>query len=416
MTAAAALAGLVRAGLAGREGSTIGIAVSGGGDSTALLLLLDDWRREGGPELAAVTVDHGLRPEAAAEAEGVAGLCARLGVPHEILRWRWDGRGNLADAARRGRRRLIAAWAAERGIGAVALGHTADDQAETLLMRLARGSGVDGLAAMAAMRRAEGIAWLRPLLAARRADLRRFLAGRGTGWAEDPTNADPAYDRVRARAALAALEPLGLTVEGLCATADRMGLAREVLERAAAALARQAVTADRGDVLIAQDALAAAPEETRLRLMAGMLMWVSGDAYRPRLEALRGLMGALAAGRAGTLSGCHVGVARGRIRVSREAKAVAAAVARPGELWDGRWLLRGPFGPGMEVRALGEAGLAACPGWRAAGLPRRSLVASPAVWAGERLVAAPLAGAGGGGWTAELGAGRDDPINSLVTH
>ncbi|MCX7888736.1 MAG: tRNA lysidine(34) synthetase TilS [Rhodobacteraceae bacterium] len=412
---AAALARLVRDGLAGHADGTIGVAVSGGGDSTALLILLDDWRREGGPGLAAVTVDHGLRPEAAAEAAGVAQLCARLGVPHDILRWHWDGQGNLPDAARRGRRDLIAGWARERGIASVALAHTADDQAETVLMRLARGSGVDGLSAMAAARRAGGIVWLRPLLAARRAVLRRFLADRGAGWAEDPTNDDPAYDRVKARAMLEALAPLGVTVEGLCATAGWMRLAREVLEGAAADLARRAVRADRGDVLIARDDLLAAPAETRQRLMAGMLMWVAGLAYRPRHEALERLMRAVAAGRAATLAGCHVAVARGQVRLTREARAVEGLVAPPGIPWDGRWVLCGPFAAGMEVRALGAAGLAACPDWRASGLPRRSLLASPAVWQGARLVAAPLAGHGRG-WTAELGPGRDDPITSLVTH
>ena len=168
----ATLAALVRAAFGPEPPDKLGVAVSGGGDSTALLVLLDDWRRDGGPELAVATVDHGLRPEAAAEAAEVAALCGRLGVPHETLAWRWDGKGNLSDAARRGRLRLIAGWANGRGIGMVAQGHTADDQAETFLMRLARGSGVDGLAAMAARRTAEGVAWVRPLLQVRRGEFR----------------------------------------------------------------------------------------------------------------------------------------------------------------------------------------------------------------------------------------------------
>ena len=131
----------------------LGVAVSGGSESTALLIHLHDWAGPRGVALHAVTIDHGLRPEAAAEAAGVAALCARLAVPHDTLPWRWDGRGNLPDAARRGRQALISDWAAARGIADVALGHTADDQAETLLMRLGRGSGVDGLAAMRPLRR-----------------------------------------------------------------------------------------------------------------------------------------------------------------------------------------------------------------------------------------------------------------------
>ena len=107
----------------------LGVAVSGGGDSVALLHLLADWARESGTELRAVTVDHGLRPEAATEAADVARACAALGVGHDILRWSgWDGRGNLPDQARRARYRLMADWAQAHGIADVALGHTADDQ------------------------------------------------------------------------------------------------------------------------------------------------------------------------------------------------------------------------------------------------------------------------------------------------
>ena len=130
--------------------TALGVAVSGGGDSVALLCLMADWAAPREVRLAAATVDHGLRPEAAAEAAGVAALCGRLGLAHATLRWEgWDGRGNLMDAARRARRRLLADWAAEQGLAAVALAHTRDDQAETVLMRLARGAGVDGLSAMA---------------------------------------------------------------------------------------------------------------------------------------------------------------------------------------------------------------------------------------------------------------------------
>ena len=180
-----------------------GVAVSGGGDSVALLLLARDWAARAGRAVEAVTVDHGLRPGSAGEAAEVAALCARIGVPHDVLAWRgWDGNGNLQDNARRARRSLIADWARSRDVGAVALGHTLDDQAETLVMRLARGSGVDGLAAMAAESRAEGIVWLRPMLGLRRADLRAWLMAEGVGWAEDPSNEDEGFARVRVRRAL----------------------------------------------------------------------------------------------------------------------------------------------------------------------------------------------------------------------
>lgn len=391
----------------------LGVAVSGGGDSVALLHLLAAWRAAGGPELAAVTVDHGLRPEAAAEAEAVAAACAGLGVPHRVLRWQgWDGRGNLQDAARRARQRLIAEWAAGQGLGAVALGHTADDQAETLLLRLARGSGVDGLSGMMAERRAQGVLWLRPLLEVRRAELRDWLRARGIGWAEDPSNDDPRFDRVKARQALAALAPLGIDPAGLLDTAARMRMARQALALAAQAAARALARIDGGDVVLAAG-FGALPEETRLRIAAHALRWIGGGAYRPRLAALRAALSAVRDGKPATLAGCLLLPEAGGLRIAREPQAVASTVAAPGALWDGRWRLTGPAAEGCEIRALGAAGLALCPDWRETGRPHATLAASPAVWRGADLVAAPLAGRPAG-WRAEPACGEEDFFTSLI--
>lgn len=387
LTPDGALAALVRRGVTASEGGLLGVAVSGGGDSVALLLLLDDWRRLGGPALAVVTVDHGLRPEAADEAAGVARLCARLGLPHDTLRWAGGtGRGNVMDAARRARRALIADWAGARGIARVALAHTAEDQAETLLMRLARGSGVDGLAAMAPCHAEAGVLWLRPLLTARRADLRAFLRARGEGWVEDPTNSDPAHDRTRARAALQPDAGLGLTVERLAATADRLALARAALDELADRTARAAARIESGEVLFDPEALAAAPRETQLRLLARAMLWVTGAPYRPRFAALQA---ALEAPRRATLAGTLVTRRKAVLRIGREPRACGGPVA-PGEVWDGRWIVTGPD-PTARIGALGAAGLAALADWRAAGLPRDTLLAAPGVWRDGRLIAAPLA-------------------------
>lgn len=416
-TAPDSLVAAVRAAFAPSPPARLGVAVSGGGDSLALLLLLSDWAAQGGPRLLAVTVDHGLRPEAASEAEAVGRRCAALGVGHRILRWRgWDGRGNLPAAARAARYGLIAAWAHEHGIGDVALGHTADDEAETLLMRLARGSGVDGLSGMAARRESRGILWHRPLLAQGRTALRTWLTGRGEAWIDDPSNDDPAYDRVRARRALAALADLGITRDGLIATAGRMRLAREVLDRAAADLARRSARVEAGDVILDRAAFAEAPTETRLRLFAHALAWIGGADYRPRLAALTDCLGRAEAGRRVTLQGCLVMPRAASLRVTREPAAATLAVAAPGAPWDRRWRLDGPPAPpGAEVRALGEEGLALCPDWRASGLPRPTLLASPALWLDRRLLAAPLAGQPGG-WVATSLRPAEDFTLSLFLH
>ncbi len=399
MTPPDALAGPAGAVLDAAPAGTLGVAVSGGGDSVALLLLARVWAAGSGREIAAVTVDHGLRAGSAGEAADVAALCARIDVSHDVLNWRgWDGRGNLQDHARRARRGLIADWAQRRGIGAVALGHTLDDQAETVVMRLARGSGVDGLAAMAVASRAAGVVWLRPLLGLRRADLRAWLAAEGVGWAEDPSNEDPGFSRVRVRRALGVLANVGLSAERLAETAGRMGRARAALDSAAADLARACVVeGEAGDVALDPAPMRAAPEEIRLRVLASVLMRVSGAIYRPRLVRLEALLAAIEAGRIGhgqTLHGCVLRRSGAGIAVRREPSAAAGRVPA-GRRWDGRWELIGPAPEGAEIGGLGVAGLALCAAWRESGLARETLVTTPALWHGQRLIDAPFArGAG----------------------
>lgn len=375
----------------GLPAGRIGVAVSGGGDSVALLLML----QAEGREVAAVTVDHGLRTESAAEARAVGVLCAARGIAHETLRWEgWDGRGNLQDAARTARRRLIAAWAKARGIGSVALGHTLDDQAETVLLRLARGSGVDGLAAMNAVTAAEGIHWVRPLLQVSRADLRTWLVERGVAWADDPGNDDARFDRVRARQALPVLEGLGLGARRLAATARVMGRAREALERATRELAGACLSdGGAGDLLLDPAGFADGAEEIRLRLLAASLCWVAGAIYRPRLVRLEAAMAAIDAGTVGhglTLHGCVLRARGGRLAVRRELARMASPVPLSEGRWDGRWEVRGPDSPGAMIGALGAGRLASL-GGHAVGMAREALAATPAIWREGVLLAAPVA-------------------------
>src|SRR5437867_3086148 len=172
-------------------GARIGIAVSGGPDSLALLLLAAGARPG---QIEAATVDHALRPGSRTEAELVAELCGRLGVPHNILTARWNHIPTTAiqEKARNERYRLLGFWAEERGLGALATGHHADDQAETLLMRLNRGSGVRGLAGMRSRSITPGnhVRLIRPLLGWRRTELRQICEDAGATPVADPSNED----------------------------------------------------------------------------------------------------------------------------------------------------------------------------------------------------------------------------------
>ena len=371
--------------------SSLGVAVSGGSDSLALLHLAAAWARPRGLRIAAATVDHRLRPESAAEAEAVARSCAALGVSHQILVWEHDGGvpGNLMDAARRARLGLLGDWAAACGLGAVALGHTQDDQAETLLMRLARGAGLDGLSGMAESRQQAGVLWLRPLLGLRREALRDWLRGQGIGWADDPSNDDPGYERVRVRRAIAAL---GLPAPALARSAAHLADARSALAEAAVAAAAGA-SADRGMLRLPLAALQGSPPEIRRRLVVAALRWVTGADYPPRGEEAARLLAALLAGGQGTLDGVIARVRGGVVEFLREPAAAArsgavAAGLCPGKpapvLWDRRWRLEG-LPDGARITAAGEAAVVARD-WRGAGLPLAALASSPLVTAGGRAI------------------------------
>lgn len=398
---------------ADHPGGPLGVAVSGGGDSLALMQAADAWATSRGAPLHVATVDHGLRAESGEEASRVLAMARRIGREASILRWEeWDGKGNLQAAARDARRKLLAAWASRRGLAAVALGHTMDDQAETVLMRLGRGSGVDGLSAMSPVTKAEGVVWLRPMLGLRREALRDWLAARGLDWIDDPSNENPRYDRARARRALASLADLGVTAEGLARTASRLAEAREALDAGVARLAEEAADwGALGELRLFLPALRQAPTELTRRLVRAGLTRVAGAEYGPRAEAEQRLLLAMMALRLGGGRSLHGCVVRPdgplRVVVTREVSAIDATPAPPaGEgLWDGRFriatarpldgALVAPLGVAgvRRLAELGEAGDWRPPAaWAAA--PRAARLATPALWRSDLLAAAPLAGYG----------------------
>ncbi len=210
---------------------TLLVAVSGGPDSTALLLMADDWaRRRGRTRIEAATVDHGLRPESGEEAKAVAALCARLGVAHRVLRWKGPKPASrLQERAREARYRLLVDHANAIGADALLTAHHADDQAETVLFRLLRGSGVAGLRGMDLTTTRDGMTIARPLIGLKKRDLIAFVRARGAPFVDDPSNADPRFARTRLRALLERLSEDGLDAAALDRLARRAGETEQAL-------------------------------------------------------------------------------------------------------------------------------------------------------------------------------------------
>jgi len=209
------------------------LAVSGGPDSIALMWLAARWRRAlaRGPRLIAVTVDHGLRPEAAAEAREVRRLARALDLPHRTLRWTGaKPKTGLPAAARAARYRLLAQAARSSGATHILTAHTRDDQAETLLMRMLRGSGIAGLAAMARETERDGVQLARPLLQVSKSQLIATLNKAGIGFAEDPTNRDLNFTRPRLRQLMPVLAAEGGDSRNLARLAARLARANAAVE------------------------------------------------------------------------------------------------------------------------------------------------------------------------------------------
>jgi len=350
--------------LAGASGA-LAVAVSGGVDSVALLHLCDGWARSRGRDLTVYTVDHGLRPDAAAEAKGVGRLAASLGRRHRILTW--DGPKpvtGLQAAAREARYRLLAGACHRDGSEALALAHHLDDQAETLLHRIERGTGPDGLAGIPATRRVDGVTLVRPLLDLPKERLVATCRAAGLTWAEDPSNLDPRFARTRYRALAGALAASGVTAERLGRLASAMTTARCALDRHCADwMAAHATLTPAGTVTLARPALLDAPALLRRRLVGRALRAAGGSGYPARGERLDRLLAWIEEEGAGTgirtLAGCRLERSAGAVSVLRDwRQAARPAVVEPrGRLrWDGRFEIHNPTDAPVRVGVCGEEG------------------------------------------------------------
>ncbi|BBB96796.1 MULTISPECIES: tRNA lysidine(34) synthetase TilS [Bradyrhizobium] len=316
------------AGLAGAP--AILLAVSGGPDSVALMWLAARWRRAlaQGPRLVAVTVDHGLRPEAAREARDVKRLARSLDLPHHTLRWTGPKPGTgVPAAARAARYRLLAQAARKHGATHILTAHTRDDQAETLLMRMLRGSGVAGLSAMARETERDGVLLTRPLLDVSKAQLIATLKKARIGFADDPTNRDRSFTRPRLRALMPMLAAEGGDTRNLARLAARIARANAALELLVDGAEHYLALKSEDNSGAGFDAalFAVMPEEIRVRLLKRAIDRVGheGPAELGKVETLLAAMDEALDGTLGqresklkqTLAGAVISVAAGRIRI-----------------------------------------------------------------------------------------------------
>lgn len=377
--------------------AALALAVSGGADSMALTLLAARWAERRNIALHALTVDHCLRRESAAEAQQVAQWMEKHDISHQILTAQGEApQANIQSQARERRYHLLAQWCGTHGISHVLLGHHRDDQAETFLLRLGRGSGVDGLSAMHAISHHHGLTLLRPLLDTPKQALIHYLESVNQRWLEDPANRNPLFTRSRIRALLPALAEAGIGSATLAATASRMARARDYLESQTRDAAAQMLhNMPSGYLRLHLPAFAALHEEIALRLLAAAIGQMTGAPYRPRFSELHALYTALPAAR--TLAGCKFEPQGEWLHILREPAAVAPPVPLQTGVqeWDNRFRITvTEAAEGYHLGALGAGGIrhirdTAPPAAETAALPRTALLTLPAIWHLEKPVLAP---------------------------
>lgn len=386
----------------------LGLAVSGGADSMALALLTRDWAKKHKIALTAFIVDHGLRPESGKEAKQVAGWLKAAGIAATILRWTGDKPGsNRQAAARDARYDLLAQACTGAGIHHLLVAQHRDDQAETVLLRALRGSGVDGLAAMTASRALTAqVTLLRPLLDVPKARLVASLQKRRQPWIEDPSNANPAFQRVRVRQALDLLGggdagQRAELVTHLAQTARNFARTRAMLEGQAYDLLHASLRLDpAGFAWLERAILAAAPDEIALRSLSRLLSAIGGDPLPPRLDRLERLLGLLRAEGAlapQSLHRCQIRPFKGEgaLLICREARHLPEALplkAGIDLLWDGRFRLQvsRALPTGLTLAPLG----AEKPQDVVSALPKPVWPALPALRRGKTLLCVPALGWG----------------------
>ncbi len=398
-------------------GDRFAVAVSGGRDSMALARLAALYAQKTGRQALAFTVDHRLRTGAADEADQTGAWCKAVGLVHKTLVWEGEKpETGIQERARKARYRLLATACVDAGASAVLTGHSSDDQAETVFMRLARGAGPSGLAGMnhkivIAAGASAPIQLLRPLLGFSRAQLTASVAAFDQPYIDDPSNDDIAFERIRVRRKLAALEGAGAIDKAalielsaqMRSVSDRQRLQEQALfQKTNGCFYRW------GGACVDLAAFPGGDDDTATGLARRLIHAVSGSAYAPDYDASAGSLAAALRSGAATIGGALIKAAKGRLWFLREPAAVLGragvsasepvSTASTGPiLWDNRFIIHGaPSGESVVLRPLGPHGVdrlgpqsALCEG------PQEALFTAPAIFRGETLIGALAALSGG---------------------
>lgn len=387
----------------------IAVAVSGGPDSLALMHLLHDWVSERHGKLEVLTVDHALRPESRAEAEQVGRWCDVLkNAHHHVLTWRPpEGLVAVQETARVHRYAMMEEKCRELGILHLALAHHQDDQAETFFLRLAAGSGPDGLCGMSGVRETGHLRLIRPLLSVPKSVLYDTCRTYQQDWFEDPSNAQKKYARGRLRGTMTALGAEGFTPSRLTQTMAQLARARNALQEDTARAAVRAVRLyPEGYAFLDVEALGRYNAEIRARVLRRLLMTVSGESYVPRTEQLDRLYELLwhktLAFTGHTLHGCIIAPqGQGRTLICREEAAMAPPQKLiPGKsvIWDQRYhvtafeddLFIGKLGPGGLKQFEEQTGCKRAQHAVLSKIPPPVRPTLPVFWRGKTLVSVPF--------------------------
>jgi tRNA(Ile)-lysidine synthase len=344
---------------------TIAVAVSGGPDSMALAFCVGRWAAAAHKSCVALIVDHGLRPESAAEAETVLSRLQQLGLSGEILRWQHDAvTGRIHEKARAARYRLLVDACKKRGVADLLTAHHREDQAETILMRLSKGSGIDGLAGMSPASVRDGVRLLRPFLSLSKQALIATCDAAHIPYVTDPSNSSGKFARARLRKIMPLLASEGMSTDSLLDLGDRAREAADAIDfYARAFLTLHARFEIGGSIRCDRAALAAAPRATAARALSLSLRHIHIADYPPERDGIADLLDLIADPHSETVRsfyGCLVSISEKHLHLLREP--AAATEIRPLSntqpvLWDGRWIVTytGKDIADLYIRALGAA-------------------------------------------------------------